>query len=151
LPIEADLLLTYVLSLQISQLHPPALEFAQEDAAADVAHSSKMNQLIRAKDGAAAQESSLQQLAEQGDTLPMAFGWSSVIWTLALNHKNLQVRGKHRKHKERTSFDIFRVLCTEPWSPPGLAITTQGPTSSSLLAAALLTSRRSSAWLSRRF
>jgi hypothetical protein len=78
--------------LQISQLHPPAPEFAQEDAAADVAHSSKIKQLIRAKDGAAAQDGGKQQQqAEQGDALPMDFCWTSVIWTLALQHKNLQV------------------------------------------------------------
>lgn len=86
------LLRLLLLLLQISQLHPAAREFAQEDAAADVAHSSKMNQLIRAKDGAAPQEDGQQQPAEQGDALPMAFCWTSVIWTLALQHKNLQVR-----------------------------------------------------------
>jgi hypothetical protein len=80
-----------VLLSQISQLHPPAPEFAQEDAAADVAHSSKMNQLIRAKDGTAAQRGGQQPAAAQGDALPMDFCWTSVIWSLALQHKNLQV------------------------------------------------------------
>jgi hypothetical protein len=86
------LLLLLIRMLQISQLHPLAPEFAQEDAAADVAHSSKMNQLIRAQDGAAAQNGGQQQQQpEQGDALPMDFCWTSVIWTLALQHKNLQV------------------------------------------------------------
>ncbi|WIA08744.1 hypothetical protein OEZ85_008167 [Tetradesmus obliquus] len=95
---------------QISQLHPAAREFAQEDAAADVAHSSKMNQLIRAKDGAAPQEDGQQQPAEQGDALPMAFCWTSVIWTLALQHKNLQVQRM-----------ALKTLLKRHWPPAVLA------------------------------
>lgn len=82
-----------VLAVQVSQLHPPAPEFAQDDVAADVALSSEMNLLRRGKQtgAAAADPEAEQQQQRQLGELPMALCWTSVIWTLALQHKNLQV------------------------------------------------------------
>lgn len=72
--------------LQISQLHQPAAAYAAEDATADVASSKKLDVLSKGKQVMTAATVQQVQLQE-----PMAFCWSSVIWTRALQHKNLQV------------------------------------------------------------
>lgn len=79
------------LPLQISQLHPVAPEYCDEDAAADVAASNQLN-VIKAtsKEQKHQQQQQCQQLKEAVEP-PMAFCWTSVLWTRALQHKNLQV------------------------------------------------------------
>lgn len=68
---------------QVAQLHPPAAAYAAEDPAADVASSKKLDPLSRGK----------QQLGSHRErVVPMPFCWSSIVWTRALQHKNLQVR-----------------------------------------------------------
>lgn len=69
--------------LQVSHLHKPAAAFAAEDPAADVRSGSKINPLGRGVQA-------VQPGAQQQE--PLAFCWSSIIWTQALQHTNLQVR-----------------------------------------------------------
>lgn len=71
---------------QISHLHGVADRFAEEDAAGDVATSSKLNVLGKGQPAAQPANKQQQLLGE-----PMAFSWSSIIWTRALQHSNLQV------------------------------------------------------------
>lgn len=75
--------------VQISQLHPVAPEYASADAESDVAISNQINLL------SVTSKAQHQQRQEQGqavgDGLPLSFCWSQVLWTRALQHKNLQV------------------------------------------------------------
>lgn len=72
------------ISMQISQLHRPAAAYAAEDPAADVATSKKLNLLSRGPQA-------VQPASQQQDQQPLPFCWSSIIWTQALQHSNLQV------------------------------------------------------------
>jgi hypothetical protein len=79
-----------VATVQISHLHRPAAAYASEDPAADIPTAGKINPLSR---GMQALQPPSQQQQQQSE--PMAFCWSSILWTQALQHSNLQVRCTH--------------------------------------------------------
>lgn len=75
--------------LQIIQLHPVSPDFKSLDAETDVAISGQMN-LLKITSADQQQQQQLEQ--DSNGSVTLAFCWTSVIWTRALQHKNLQVR-----------------------------------------------------------
>eukprot|EP00775_Hariotina_reticulata_P006297 gene6297-6532_t len=97
----------------VSQLHPAADEFAAEDADTDVACSTALNKLRLQSPPQApgagpteADHGPLDSPPSTGRALPMAFCWTSVLWQLALQHKNLQVQRM-----------ALRTLLKRRWTP----------------------------------
>lgn len=86
--------------VQVSQLHPVAPEFSCNDAGADVAVTSQLNKL---KPISREQDREQQQPWDEACDLPLAFCWSSVLWTRALQHKNLQVGWQPLSHTHTQS------------------------------------------------
>jgi hypothetical protein len=79
-------------AVQISQLHAPAPQFVDADAATDLAKTTRRNLLAKGVQQQPQQQQQQQDVQAQGTPRPMAFCWISILWTQALTHPNLQVR-----------------------------------------------------------